>query len=137
MSVTRAGSASRQVSDVLVGIPGRALGGSTGTTMGPFVPTRPLILVRGVETEVSGLEQRAFESPSAADRRRITELRGRLFRLMQVIEPQRDLLRFAGIETDLHERLQLLRRPSDRRLDIVHVALHDFRASHRAAGIAP
>src|SRR3954462_366780 len=51
-----------------------------------------LAYVRGVETEVSGLEQRAFESPSAADRRRITELRGRLFRLMQVIEPQRDML---------------------------------------------
>src|SRR4051794_1475462 len=51
-----------------------------------------LAYVRGVETEVSGLEQRAFASPSAADRRRITELRSRLFRLMQVIEPQRDML---------------------------------------------
>src|SRR3954462_6549280 len=61
-----------------------------------------LAFVRTVETEVSGLEQRAFESPSAADRRRITELpprrgplpgpRARLFRLMQVIEPQRDML---------------------------------------------
>jgi len=66
-----------------------------------------LAYVRGVETEVSGLEQRAFESPSAADRRRITELRGRLFRLMQVIEPQRDMLvggdaaieRVLGMET--------------------------------------
>ena len=51
-----------------------------------------LSLVRGIETEVSGLEQRAFESPSPADRRRITELRGRLFRLLQVIAPQRDML---------------------------------------------
>src|SRR3954468_1417567 len=51
-----------------------------------------LALVRGLETEVSGLEQRAFERPSAADRRRIAELRARLFRLMQVIEPQRDML---------------------------------------------
>jgi magnesium transporter len=51
-----------------------------------------LALLRGIETEVSGLEQRAFESPSAADRRRIAELRARLFRLMQVIEPQRDML---------------------------------------------
>ena len=51
-----------------------------------------LTLLRGIETEVSGLEQRAFESPSAADRRRITELRGRLFRLLQVIVPQRDML---------------------------------------------
>jgi magnesium transporter len=66
-----------------------------------------LAYVRGVETEVSGLEQRAFESPSAADRRRIAELRGRLFRLMQVIEPQRDMLaggdaaieRVLGMET--------------------------------------
>ena len=51
-----------------------------------------LALVRGLETEVSGLEQRAFESPSAADRRRITELRARLFRLLQIIVPQRDML---------------------------------------------
>jgi magnesium transporter len=49
-------------------------------------------LVRGIETEVLGLEQRAFEDPSAEDRRRITVLRGRLFRLMQVIVPQRDML---------------------------------------------
>jgi magnesium transporter len=51
-----------------------------------------LALVRGLETEVSGLEQRAFETPSAADRRRITELRARLFRLLQIIVPQRDML---------------------------------------------
>jgi magnesium transporter len=51
-----------------------------------------LSLVRGIETEVSGLEQRAFERPSAADRRRITELRGRLFRLLQIVVPQRDML---------------------------------------------
>jgi magnesium transporter len=51
-----------------------------------------LALLRGIETEVSGLEQRAFERPSAADRRRITELRGRLFRLLQIIVPQRDML---------------------------------------------
>jgi magnesium transporter len=51
-----------------------------------------LALLRDVEREVSGLEQRAFERPSPADRRRITELRGRLFRLMQVLLPQRDML---------------------------------------------
>jgi magnesium transporter len=51
-----------------------------------------LALLRDVENEVSGLEQRAFERPSAADRRRITELRGRLFRVMQVMLPQRDML---------------------------------------------
>src|SRR5919199_371044 len=51
-----------------------------------------LSLVRGLESEVEGLEQRAFERPSAADRRRITELRARFFRLMQTIVPQRDML---------------------------------------------
>jgi magnesium transporter len=51
-----------------------------------------LSLVRGLEPEVEGLEQRAFERPSAADRRRITELRARFFRLMQTIVPQRDML---------------------------------------------
>jgi magnesium transporter len=51
-----------------------------------------LALLRRIEDEVSGIEQRAFERPSAADRRRITELRGRLFRLLQVVEPQRDML---------------------------------------------
>jgi magnesium transporter len=51
-----------------------------------------LTLVRGLETEVEGLEVRAFENPSPADRRRITELRARFFRLMQIIMPQRDML---------------------------------------------
>jgi magnesium transporter len=51
-----------------------------------------LALVRGLETEVSGLEQRAFERPSAVDRRRITVLRGLLFRLLQIVVPQRDML---------------------------------------------
>jgi magnesium transporter len=51
-----------------------------------------LTLLREVEREVTGLEQRAFEHPSQADRRRITQLRGRLFRIMQVILPQRDML---------------------------------------------
>jgi magnesium transporter len=51
-----------------------------------------LSLLREIEREVSGLEQRAFERPSAADRRRITELRGQLFRLLQEIVPMRDML---------------------------------------------
>jgi magnesium transporter len=51
-----------------------------------------LSLLREIEREVSGLEQRAFEQPSEGDRRRIVELRGRLFRVMQVILPQRDML---------------------------------------------
>jgi len=45
-----------------------------------------------IEAEVSRLEQGAFEQPSDTDRRRIVELRGRLFRLLQVIVPQRDML---------------------------------------------
>jgi magnesium transporter len=51
-----------------------------------------LTMLQDIESEVSGLEQRAFEHPSPADRRRITELRSRLFRIMQVILPQRDML---------------------------------------------
>jgi magnesium transporter len=51
-----------------------------------------LARLRRIERDVTGLEQRAFERPSAADRRRITQLRGRLFRLMQVVAPQRDML---------------------------------------------
>ncbi|HYZ81434.1 MAG TPA: magnesium transporter CorA family protein [Solirubrobacteraceae bacterium] len=51
-----------------------------------------LAVLREIEQEVNGLEQRSFEQPSAADRRRIVNLRGRLFRLMQVILPMRDML---------------------------------------------
>lgn len=51
-----------------------------------------LTLLRQIEAEVSDLEARAFERPSDADRRRAVELRGRLFRLLQVIVPQRDML---------------------------------------------
>jgi len=61
-----------------------------------------LTLLRAIEREVDGLEQRAFEHPSRADRRRITELRGRLFRLLQVIVPQRDML---GAGADAIERV--------------------------------
>ncbi len=49
-------------------------------------------LLRAVETEVEALEQRAFERPSAADRRRITQLRGQLFRVLQIVVPERDML---------------------------------------------
>jgi len=51
-----------------------------------------LSALRAIEEEVSSLEQGAFARPSAADRRRIVDLRGRLFRLLQVIVPQRDML---------------------------------------------
>jgi magnesium transporter len=51
-----------------------------------------LSFLRGIETDVSRLEQDAFGRPTEADRRRIVMLRGRLFRLLQVIVPQRDML---------------------------------------------
>jgi magnesium transporter len=51
-----------------------------------------LTLLREIESDVTHLEAGAFEHPSMADRRRIVELRGRLFRLLQVIVPQRDML---------------------------------------------
>jgi len=51
-----------------------------------------LTLLREIEEDVTRLEQDAFERPSDGDRRRIVMLRGRLFRLLQVIVPQRDML---------------------------------------------
>jgi magnesium transporter len=51
-----------------------------------------LTLLRDIENEVTRLEQDAFERPSDGDRRRIVMMRGRLFRLLQVIVPQRDML---------------------------------------------
>jgi len=51
-----------------------------------------LAFLREIEANVTRLEQAAFEHPTEADRRRIVMLRGRLFRLLQVIVPQRDML---------------------------------------------
>jgi magnesium transporter len=51
-----------------------------------------LTFLRDIESEVSRLEQDAFGHPTDADRRRIVMMRGRLFRLLQVIVPQRDML---------------------------------------------
>jgi magnesium transporter len=51
-----------------------------------------LTLLREIEADVTRLEQDAFERPSDGDRRRIVMMRGRLFRLLQVIVPQRDML---------------------------------------------
>ena len=48
--------------------------------------------LRDAETDVVALEQRAFERPTAEDRRRITRWRGDLFRLMQVVVAERDML---------------------------------------------
>jgi magnesium transporter len=61
-----------------------------------------LELVRGIEEQVSELEQRAFSDPNPAERRRISVLRGRLFRLQQVVDPQRDMLEGGA---DVIERL--------------------------------
>ncbi len=51
-----------------------------------------LTFLRDLEAEVSQLEQDAFVHPTETDRRRIVMMRGRLFRLLQVIVPQRDML---------------------------------------------
>jgi len=51
-----------------------------------------LTVLRDIESEVSELEQNAFVKPTDVDRRRIVMMRGRLFRLLQVIVPQRDML---------------------------------------------
>jgi magnesium transporter len=65
-----------------------------------------LEFVRGIEDEAEALEQRAFESPSAADRRRITELRARLFKEMQIIVPQRDMLETGAAAIERVLRMQ-------------------------------
>ena len=51
---------------------------------------RALVDRRGVE--VQSLEDRAFERPTNEERRRMSELRSELFRLQQVVVPQRDML---------------------------------------------
>ena len=51
-----------------------------------------LTILRSIEAEATRLEEVAFEHPTAADRREIVMMRGRLFRLLQVIVPQRDML---------------------------------------------
>ncbi len=51
---------------------------------------RALVDRRGVE--VQSLEDRAFERPTNDERRRMSELRSDLFRLQQVVVPQRDML---------------------------------------------
>jgi magnesium transporter len=51
-----------------------------------------LTFLRDIEAEVNRLENDAFEHPTDTDRRRIVMMRGRLFRLLQVIVPQRDML---------------------------------------------
>jgi len=69
-------------------------------------------------TEVEHLEEIAFERPKPADRRRMSELRSELFRLQQVVLPQRDMLARGG---DLIESLPGLERD---------IARHPFRDVH-------
>jgi magnesium transporter len=55
-----------------------------------------LTRLREIEQEAVALEGRSFEHPTGAEHRRITEMRGRLFRLQQVVGPQRDMLAADG-----------------------------------------
>src|SRR5436190_24281606 len=68
--------------------------------------------------EVERLEEFAFERPKPADRRRMSELRSDLFRLQQIVVPQREMLGRGG---DLIETLPGLERD---------VARHPFRDVH-------
>jgi magnesium transporter len=75
-------------------------------------------LVDGRAAEVQSLEDRSFERPSGAVRRRMSELRSELFRIQQIVVPQRDMLARGG---DLIETLPGLERD---------VARHPFRDVH-------
>lgn len=63
--------------------------------------------VDGIGDEVEDLEQVAFVRPTAVGRRRMSELRAELFRLKQIVVPQRDMLARGG---ELLERLPGLER---------------------------
>jgi magnesium transporter len=58
--------------------------------------------VDGIGEEVEQLEHLAFVRPKQAQRRRISELRAQLFRLQQIVTPQREMLARGG---ELIERL--------------------------------
>jgi magnesium transporter len=68
--------------------------------------------------EVEHLEEIAFARPKPADRKRMSELRSELFRLQQIVIPQREMLARGG---DLLEELPGLERD---------VARHPFRDVH-------
>ena len=68
--------------------------------------------------EVDRLEEIAFVRPKPADRRRMSEVRSELFRLQQIVVPQRDMLGRGG---DLLENLPGLERD---------IARHPFRDVH-------
>jgi magnesium transporter len=75
-------------------------------------------LVDRYGVEVQQLEDAAFERPTSAQRRRMSELRSTMFRLQQIVAPQRDMLARGG---DLLEALPGLERD---------VARHPFRDVH-------
>jgi len=75
-------------------------------------------LVDRYAEEVRELEDAAFERPTSTQRRRMSELRSKLFRLQQIVVPQRDMLSRGG---DLLEALPGLERD---------VARHPFRDVH-------
>jgi magnesium transporter len=68
--------------------------------------------------EVDRLEEVAFVRPKPADRRRISEVRSELFRLQQIVAPQREMLARGG---EVLENLPGLERD---------VARHPFRDVH-------
>jgi magnesium transporter len=68
--------------------------------------------------EVEGLEDIAFRRPTADQRRRMSELRAELFRLQQIVSPQREMLARGG---DVLEHLPGLEHD---------VARHKFRDVH-------
>jgi magnesium transporter len=76
------------------------------------------VLADRYAVEVEHLEEIAFERPKPADRRRMSELRSDLFRLQQIVMPQREMLARGG---DLLETLPGLERD---------VARHPFRDVH-------
>ena len=63
--------------------------------------------IDGIGDEVERLEQVAFIRPTPVERRRISELRSELFRLQQIVTPQREMLARGG---ELIERLPGLER---------------------------
>jgi magnesium transporter len=75
-------------------------------------------LVDHYAEEVQRLEDAAFERPTTAERRRMSELRTKLFRLQQIVVPQRDMLARGG---DLLEAVPGLEGD---------VARHPFRDVH-------
>jgi magnesium transporter len=75
-------------------------------------------LADGYAAEVEHLEEIAFVRPKPADRRRMGELRSELFRLQQIVIPQREMLSRGG---DLIEDLPGLERD---------IARHPFRDVH-------